>query len=180
MEVCFETLTLTLNFTAQKAKFSNKDFFSKYDQIGSDIRCISPYSVRMWENTDQKNSKQGHFLRSEKVFEICIKRFKIFVNRAASTPDNGSVAIMAALALHNLLRLKSRDSYTPKGSVDEIQNNGSLLQGEQRKNSRESRYRKMTLIFRKIRISLLKYVNGPGKVPWYLKVVQNYRILEMY
>lgn len=78
---------------------------------------------------------------------------------------------MAALALHNILRLKSRDSYTPKGSVDEIQNNGSLLQGEWRKNSRESRYRKMTLIFRKIRISLLEYVNGPGKVPWYLKVV---------
>ena len=78
---------------------------------------------------------------------------------------------MAALALHNLLRLKSRDSYTPKGSVDEIQNNGSLLQGEWRKNSRESRYRKMTLIFRKIRISLLEYVNAPGKVPWYLKVV---------
>ena len=56
---------------------------------------------------------------------------------------------MAALALRNFLRLKSRDSYTPKGSVDEIQNNGSLLQGEWRKNSRESRYRKMTLIFRK-------------------------------
>ena len=26
--------------------------------------CISPYSCRMRENTDQKNSEYGHFLRS--------------------------------------------------------------------------------------------------------------------
>ena len=29
-----------------------------------EIRSISPYSLRMWENTDQKNSEYGHFLRS--------------------------------------------------------------------------------------------------------------------
>ena len=28
------------------------------------ILRISPYSVRMWENTDQNNSKYGQFLRS--------------------------------------------------------------------------------------------------------------------
>ena len=38
---------------------------------------------------------------------------------------------MATLAQHNnLLRLKSRDSCTPRDSVDEIQSNGSLLQGK--------------------------------------------------
>ena len=31
------------------------------------IRSFSgPCSVRMWENTDQKNSEYGHFLRNEK------------------------------------------------------------------------------------------------------------------
>ena len=34
---------------------------------------------------------------------------------------------MVTLPLHNLLRLKSRDSYIPKGSVDEIQSNGLML-----------------------------------------------------
>ena len=29
----------------------------------------SPYSVRMWENADQNNSKSGHFLRSVKELE---------------------------------------------------------------------------------------------------------------
>ena len=28
---------------------------------------IAPYSVRMWENVDQKNSEYGHFSRSEAV-----------------------------------------------------------------------------------------------------------------
>ena len=28
------------------------------------IKNISPYSVRMWENTDHKNSEHGHFSRS--------------------------------------------------------------------------------------------------------------------
>ena len=31
------------------------------------ILCISPYSVRMWKNTDQKNSEYGHFLRTENL-----------------------------------------------------------------------------------------------------------------
>ena len=31
-----------------------------------EILCISPYSVRMRENTDQNNSEYGHFLRSAK------------------------------------------------------------------------------------------------------------------
>ena len=29
---------------------------------------ISPYSVRMWENTDQNNSEYAYFLRSEKGY----------------------------------------------------------------------------------------------------------------
>ena len=37
--------------------------FPHSDWIG-EIRGISPYSVRMRENTDQNNSEYGHFLRS--------------------------------------------------------------------------------------------------------------------
>ena len=39
--------------------------------VHNDERCvqsISPYSVRMRENMDQKNSEYGHFSRSEKIF----------------------------------------------------------------------------------------------------------------
>ena len=42
-------------------------FWSVFSRIRTEygeIRSISPYSVRMWENADQNNSEYGHFLRS--------------------------------------------------------------------------------------------------------------------
>ena len=39
--------------------------FSRTQTEHGEIRSISPYSVRMRENTDQNNSKSGQFLRSE-------------------------------------------------------------------------------------------------------------------
>ena len=63
---------------------------------------------------------------TENVNGIWIKKFWIFANWAILTRDKASVVVMAILALHNL-RLKTRDSNTPKGSVDEIQSNRSLL-----------------------------------------------------
>ena len=38
--------------------------------LNSDIRSISPYSGRMWENTDQNNSEYGHFSRSNSFIDI--------------------------------------------------------------------------------------------------------------
>ena len=56
---------------------------------------------------------------------IWINRFRVFVNRANLTPNKTSVVVIPLLAFHILLRLKIRDNYTPEGSVDEIQSNGS-------------------------------------------------------
>ena len=39
--------------------------FSRIRTENGEIRCISLYSVRMWEDIDQNNSEYGHFLRSE-------------------------------------------------------------------------------------------------------------------
>ena len=42
-------------------------FWSTFSRIRTEygeILCISPYLVRMRENTDQNNSEYGHFLRS--------------------------------------------------------------------------------------------------------------------
>ena len=38
----------------------------------SELFCISPYSVQIWENTDQNNSKYGQFSRSD-----CSKYFVV-------------------------------------------------------------------------------------------------------
>ena len=56
---------------------------------------------------------------------IWINRFRVFVNRANLTLNKTSVVVIPLLAFHILLRFKLRDNYTPEGSVDEIQSNGS-------------------------------------------------------
>ena len=50
------------------------------------IRSISPYSVRMWENTDQNNSKYGHFLcNDEQEFFSFKVKYDRFRNRDEQT-----------------------------------------------------------------------------------------------
>ena len=57
----FRTLSL-----GEKGPYS-EFFWSVYSSIWTEygkILRISPYSVGMWENMDQKNSEYGHFSRS--------------------------------------------------------------------------------------------------------------------
>ena len=52
---------------------------------------------------------------TQNAFRIWNNRFRIFARRASLTPNVVSVLLMAILALRNLLSLKSRESFTPKG-----------------------------------------------------------------
>ena len=47
------------SISALREKCSDTEFF---------LGRIFPYSVRMWENTDQKNSVFGNFSRSVSIF----------------------------------------------------------------------------------------------------------------
>ena len=67
---------------------------------------------------------------SENGLGIWRNRFRLFSTRALLTPDKAVIAIMASLALHNMLRTKSRESYTPTGFVDFEIPNGNIIQRE--------------------------------------------------
>ena len=94
--------------------------------------CMTPYSSK--NLTDDKILFNCRLPRkgraTENMFGIRTNRFKVFANRGTLTQCKVSFIVMATLAFHNLLGLKPRDSYTPKGSVDEIQTNELLLQDE--------------------------------------------------
>ena len=45
-------------------------------------------------------------------------RFRLFATRASLTPEKTEIAVMSSLALHNLLRTKSRECFTPVDSID--------------------------------------------------------------
>ena len=61
--------TLLFANTEQKIfEFCFKNFFNKHCVKSVHIQSFSGrYSVRMWKNTDQKNSEYGHLSRSEIV-----------------------------------------------------------------------------------------------------------------
>ena len=74
----FVLITFSLNAfstaaTTQHEKYSNAEFFwSVFSRIRSeygDLLRESPYSLRMWGNTDQKNSEYGHFSRNAILYE---------------------------------------------------------------------------------------------------------------
>ena len=45
-----------------------------------EIRSMSPYSVRMWENNDQKNSEYGHFSLSVNTLDTHQNAFRTLSN----------------------------------------------------------------------------------------------------
>ena len=66
---------------------------------------------------------------SENGFGIWSNRFRLFATRASLTPEKAEVAVMPSLVLHNLLRTKSRESYTPIGSIDFEIETGEVIEG---------------------------------------------------
>ena len=63
----FSEVQRYLNPSLRKKCPYSEFFWSVFSRIWTEygeIRSISPYSVRMRENTDQNNSEYGHFSRS--------------------------------------------------------------------------------------------------------------------
>ena len=80
--ILFQTLKQHSDSLRKKCTYSDL-FWSVFSSIRSkygEIRSISPYSVRMRENTDQKNSEYGHFSRSE-ILNNMNERKQIFNNK---------------------------------------------------------------------------------------------------
>ncbi|XP_054709131.1 uncharacterized protein LOC129218835 [Uloborus diversus] len=55
---------------------------------------------------------------SENAFGIMASRFRIFQTKMLTTPSNAVQIVMAACALHNFLRARCTNLYTPPSSID--------------------------------------------------------------
>ena len=65
--------------------------FSSIRTEYGDILCISPYSVRMRENTDQKNSEYEHFSHSDGVLFIEVPQY--FIGKISQKYSSNSEAV---------------------------------------------------------------------------------------
>ena len=65
---------------------------------------------------------------SENGFRIWSNRFRLFATRASPTPEKAKIAVMTSLVLHDLSQTKSRESYTPIGSIDFENETGDIIE----------------------------------------------------
>ena len=68
----------------------------------------------------------------ENGFGIWSGRFRLFLGRAGILPETVVNAAFASLVLHNMLRTKSRDSYTPPDAFDEEIDGNAVISGSWR------------------------------------------------
>ena len=86
--------------------------------------CMKPFgrktmtdAANIWQRIfDYRLSRKRRV--TENTFHILENTFRVRNNLNA---NNVSIVVLVSLSLHNLLRERSRDTYTPPGFTDEIQ-----------------------------------------------------------
>ena len=72
---------------------------------------------------------------SESGFGILVCRFRLLLGRLNLTPETAVDAILVAVALDNIHRWKSLDSYTPPDFVEELEGGQVIHEGSWRQNN---------------------------------------------
>ena len=92
---------------------------------------MNPYGRKSLSDKETRfDYRCSRFRRiSENTFGIWSNRFRLFATRASLTPEKAAIAVMANLTSHNLLRTKSRESYTPIGSIGFENDTGEIVEG---------------------------------------------------
>ena len=105
--------------------------FAADDAFSLTINCIKPYPQTGLTDAECIFSyRLSRYRRiSENTFGIWVNRFRVFYSRMCISPEKATYVTLATIALHNMLRIKSRDSYTPPGYIDELSNNAISVMG---------------------------------------------------
>lgn len=111
---------------------------------------------------------------SENAFGILASVFRIFFTKINLDPDTVKEITLACCILHNVLRTLSRDSYTPLNSVDYVDDDGNIIEGEWR-NEGQSPFldkinnfsgRKKAYDAEDVRNKFKNFFQTVGIVPW--------------
>ena len=69
---------------------------------------------------------------SENVFGIWGNTFRVFATATALEPEKAVAITLVTVALHNMLRIESKESYTFDGLLDAKGNDGNIIRREWR------------------------------------------------
>ena len=96
--------------------------------------CLKSYPERCLEDRKRIfNYRLSRFRRvTENAYGIQTNVFRIFSSKINLHPDMVTKVVLASLVLHNMLRTKSVESYTPADFTDEATEEHTLLEGQWR------------------------------------------------
>ena len=144
--------------------------------------CLKPFNIRnLTELQRIFNYRLSRKRRvSENAFGIWGNRFRLFSVRNNLDPETTTQCVLASLVLHNMLREKSKEFYTPPGYADEDGPDGEFIEGRWRDEQRSSLLADLqpgksnhgSVCAENVRNVLAEYFYGPGQVPWQWKVLR--------
>ena len=128
-------------------------------------RIMKPYAQK--DLTDGKRICNYRFSRARRTSENAYTFIHL-------SPENAGLLTMSCCLLHNLLHVKSPNSYTPINFVDEVQFNGHIVDGEWRNRDQSpfvcelqpSTSRNPPLVADEVRNIFKEYFQTRGQVPW--------------
>ncbi|XP_065062943.1 uncharacterized protein LOC135689586 [Rhopilema esculentum] len=141
--------------------------------------CMKPYPEKGCDDKRRIFNYRLSRLRrvTENAFGILTAVFRIFSTKINVNPDKATKIVKAALVLHNMLRSKSPESYTPAGFADEVVDD-NVIDGRWREGNTGSfleplparlKGNKPKVSAEKIREIFAEHFYGPGEVPWQWK-----------
>ena len=153
---------------------------SPYVLVGDDAFPLKTYLMKPHPGLDLTEEKRIFNYRlsrarrvSENAFGILVSRFQVFRQAIRTSPENVNKIVMATTVLHNYLRSKARNTYSPADLLDreDVVNrtvtpgkwhhdpSGGIadLHGVARRPAKDAVV---------VRENLTKYFNSEGRVPW--------------
>lgn len=161
---------------------NNSDKLLNYVFVADEAFSLLPNLLKPFNRrdlTDERKIFNYRLSRARRIVEnafgILVSRFRIFHTSINLRLDNIDIVVMASCALHNFLRNKFSDTYTPSGTLDyEDTIQGTMSFGLRSNDSNlvgieKGRYKSISNDGKNIRLQFLDYFNNEGALPWQKK-----------
>lgn len=164
-------------------KVGNSERTLNYVFIGDEAFALRPDFIKPYcqrDLTDERRIYNYRLSRARRIIEnsfgILASRFRIFHTSINISLEDIDSVVMACCVLHNFLRKKCSQSYTPSDCFDsEDTEIGSITQGNRTDNSnlinlRSGHYTHISNDAKEVRQEFTDYFCNEGSVPWQNKM----------
>ena len=104
-----------------------------YDAFLLTTYCMKPYSDKLSDSKRILGYKLSSAWRAtEDVFGVLSNRFWVLSSRMYLQPNDTTKITLACCVLYNIMRTHSKNSFSPSGFADEVEENENIKPGEWR------------------------------------------------